>query len=71
MMRVLSGLKIWRIFFAALILVLLQTGLAFAQPIRVIASWPALADIARQVGKDLVNVESLATGVERTLTAFR
>jgi len=64
MMRVLSGLKIWRIFFAALILVLLQTGLAFAQPIRVIASWPALADIARQVGKDLVNVESLATGVE-------
>jgi len=63
-MRILSGLKIWRIFFAALILVLLQTGFAFAQPIRAIASWPALADIARQVGKELVNVESLATGVE-------
>jgi len=40
------------------------TGPVFAQSIRVVASWPALADIAKQVGKDLVTVDSLATGVE-------
>ena len=28
------------------------------------ATWPALADITRQMGKELVSVESLATGVE-------
>ena len=39
-------------------------GTVLAQQIRIIASWPALADIARQVGKDLVSVDSLATGVE-------
>lgn len=42
----------------------LYSGLAFAQQIRVVATWPALADISRQIGKELINVESLATGVE-------
>jgi zinc/manganese transport system substrate-binding protein len=42
----------------------LPTGLVSAQQIRAVASWPALADITRQIGKGLVNVESLATGVE-------
>ena len=35
-----------------------------AQQIRVITSIPDLADITRQIGKELVNVESLTTGVE-------
>ncbi len=35
-----------------------------AQQIRVIATIPDLADITKQVGKDLVNVESLTRGVE-------
>jgi len=43
---------------------LMQSGPAFAQPIRAIATWPALADLTKQVGKQLVTVESLATGVE-------
>jgi zinc/manganese transport system substrate-binding protein len=42
----------------------LQTGPVFAQQIRVVATFPDLADITRQVGKELVNVDSLATGVE-------
>ncbi len=50
--------------FALLVSIALPGEAAFAQQIRVIASWPALADIARQVGKDLVSVDSLATGVE-------
>ncbi|HWP58875.1 MAG TPA: metal ABC transporter substrate-binding protein [Candidatus Acidoferrales bacterium] len=37
---------------------------AHAQPIRVITTIPDLADIAKQIGKELVNVESLARGVE-------
>jgi zinc/manganese transport system substrate-binding protein len=56
--------KSWKVFFISLALVWLQTGLVFAQQIRVVATWPALADITRQIGKELVNVESLATGVE-------
>ncbi len=56
--------KNWRVFLIALALVWLQTGLAFAQQIRVVATWPALADITRQIGKELVNVDSLATGIE-------
>src|SRR5438874_11655737 len=56
--------KSWKVFFISLTLVWLQTDLAFAQQIRVVASWPALADITKQIGKELVNVESLATGVE-------
>jgi zinc/manganese transport system substrate-binding protein len=35
-----------------------------AQPIRVITTTPELADIAKQIGKELVNVESLTRGVE-------
>ena len=42
----------------------LETGLAFAQPIRVVATFPDLADITRHIGKELVNVDSLATGIE-------
>jgi len=56
--------KAWRVFFLVAVLVGLRSDLLFAQQIRVIATWPALADIARQIGKDMVNVESLATGVE-------
>jgi zinc/manganese transport system substrate-binding protein len=56
--------KNWKVFFISLAFVWLQTGLVFAQQIRVVATWPALADITRQIGKELVNVESLATGVE-------
>src|SRR5215471_2758571 len=32
--------------------------------IRVVATFPDLADMTRQIGKELVSVESLATGVE-------
>jgi zinc/manganese transport system substrate-binding protein len=56
--------KNWKVFFISVALVWLQTGLVFAQQIRVVASWPALADITRQIGKELVTVDSLATGVE-------
>jgi zinc/manganese transport system substrate-binding protein len=63
-MRILSEKKIWTIFVVASILVLPQSGLVFAQQIRVVATWPALADLTRQIGKDLVNVDTLATGVE-------
>ncbi len=62
-MKFWSG-KNWKAFFISLALVWLQTGLVFAQQIRVVATWPALADITRQIGKELVSVESLATGVE-------
>jgi zinc/manganese transport system substrate-binding protein len=41
-----------------------QTHLVFAQQIRVVATFPDLADITRQIGKEMVNVDSLATGVE-------
>ena len=37
---------------------------AWAQKIRVIATTPELADITKQIGKDLVEVESLTRGVE-------
>jgi len=37
---------------------------ALAQQIRVVTTFPDLADITRQIGKNLVSVESLATGVE-------
>jgi ABC-type Zn uptake system ZnuABC Zn-binding protein ZnuA len=35
-----------------------------AQQIRVVTTTPELADITKQIGKELVNVESLTTGVE-------
>ena len=47
----------WKIFLLALALSWLPADLVFAQQIRAVASWPALADIARQIGKELVNVE--------------
>jgi len=53
-----------KVFFISLALFWLQTGSIFAQQIRVVATWPALADITRQIGKELVNVDSLATGIE-------
>jgi len=40
-----------------------QTHL-YAQQIRVVTTIPDLADITKQIGKELVNVESLTTGVE-------
>ena len=52
------------LFFTVLASTWLYSGMVFAQQIRAVATWPALADITRQVGKELVNVESLATGVE-------
>ena len=55
--------KHWHVFAVVFAAAWLQSGLVFAQ-IRVVATWPALADITRQIGKELVNVESLATGVE-------
>lgn len=36
----------------------------YAQAIRVVTTIPDLADIAKEIGKELVNVESLTTGVE-------
>jgi len=56
--------KNWKVFFLSLAFIWLQAGSVFAQQIRVVATWPALADITRQIGKELVNVDSLATGVE-------
>jgi zinc/manganese transport system substrate-binding protein len=61
--KLLSG-KNWKTILLTFTFLCLQTGLVFAQQIRVVASWPALADITKQIGKELVNVESLATGVE-------
>ena len=63
-MKILSRNNNWNVFFFVLILAYLQTGMVFAQQIRVVATFPDLADITRQIGKELVSVESLATGVE-------
>jgi ABC-type Zn uptake system ZnuABC Zn-binding protein ZnuA len=41
-----------------------SSGIAPAQQIRVITTIPDLADMTRQIGKNLVNVESLTRGVE-------
>ena len=54
----------WKFLLIVLSLFWLQTGFAFAQQIRVVATFPDLADITWQIGKDLVSVDSLATGVE-------
>lgn len=56
--------KNWKVFVVSLAFIWLQASSVFAQQIRVVATWPALADITRQIGKELVNVDSLATGVE-------
>jgi zinc/manganese transport system substrate-binding protein len=52
------------IVFVVLASATLQTGIVFAQQIRVVTTFPELADITRQIGKELVAVDSLATGVE-------
>jgi zinc/manganese transport system substrate-binding protein len=41
-----------------------STAAAFGQSIRVVTSIPDLADITKQIGKELVDVESLTRGVE-------
>ena len=63
-MKILSKYKMWKIVFPFLVFSCLPTGWLFAQQIRVVATFPDLADITRQIGKELVSVESLATGVE-------
>ncbi|HXV82511.1 MAG TPA: metal ABC transporter substrate-binding protein [Candidatus Binatia bacterium] len=63
-MRILLRTRNWKIFFILLASVWLQTGLVFAQQIRVVTTIPDLADMTKQIGKDLVSVESLAKGVE-------
>jgi zinc/manganese transport system substrate-binding protein len=63
-MKTLLRPSYWKIFFVAFALFWLHTGLVFAQKIRVVATFPDLADITRQIGKELVSVDSLATGVE-------
>ena len=63
-MKILVRYKMRKIFFTLLMFSWLPTGWAFAQQIRVVATFPDLADITRQIGKELVNVDSLATGVE-------
>ena len=61
---IIFGYKNWKVFLVSLAVILMQTDLVFAQPVRVVTSWPALADITKQIGKDLVSIDSLATGVE-------
>lgn len=63
-MKILLKKYIGNAFLALLAFCWFETGLVFAQQIRVVATFPDLADITRQVGKELVNVDSLATGVE-------
>ncbi|HEY7164153.1 MAG TPA: metal ABC transporter substrate-binding protein [Candidatus Binatia bacterium] len=54
----------WKSFLVAIVVFWLHTSSGFAQQIRVVATFPDLADLTRQIGKELVNVDSLATGVE-------
>ena len=56
--------KMRKIFLTFLMFSWLPTGWVFAQQIRAVATFPDLADITRQIGKELVSVDSLATGVE-------
>jgi zinc/manganese transport system substrate-binding protein len=63
-MKVLLKNKIWKAVFFVLAAGSLQTDSVLAQQIRVVATFPDLADITRQIGKELVTVDSLATGVE-------
>src|SRR5918996_66539 len=53
-----------KVVFVVVTLFWFQTDLVFAQKIRVVATFPDLADMTRQIGKELVTVDSLATGVE-------
>lgn len=62
-MKILSKFR-WRILMMAFATVAFFIPPAAAQSIRVVTTFPDLADITRQIGKNLVSVESLATGVE-------
>lgn len=63
-MKLLYGVKRLWLMLSVFWLFLSPVGLAIAQPIRIITTTPDLADIAKQIGRELVNVESLARGVE-------
>jgi ABC-type Zn uptake system ZnuABC Zn-binding protein ZnuA len=56
--------NIWKVSLVAVAIVWLHANGVFAQQVRVVTTIPDLADIAKQIGKELVNVESLARGVE-------
>jgi zinc/manganese transport system substrate-binding protein len=53
-----------KVLFIVFVLFWLQPGSVFAQKVRVVATFPDLANITRQIGKELVTVDSLGTGVE-------
>src|SRR4029077_3341146 len=53
-----------RILTTALVLLLLADVAVADDKIKVVATFPDLADMTRQVGGDLVEVQSIATGVE-------
>src|SRR5882724_13062748 len=63
-MKMLLKKSYWKVLIIVFVLFCFQTPLSLAQQIRVVATFPDLADITRQIGKELVEVESLATGVE-------
>jgi zinc/manganese transport system substrate-binding protein len=63
-MKMLLRPLLWKVLLVLFVLLRFQTDSVFAQPFRVVATFPDLADITRQVGKELLNVESLASGVE-------
>ena len=63
-MKILLKLKKWQILSIVMAAGWLFSRPALAQQIRVVTTFPDLADITRQIGKNLVSVESLATGVE-------
>jgi ABC-type Zn uptake system ZnuABC Zn-binding protein ZnuA len=70
-MKILSRNINWKIFLSLFFSFWLQTNLVFAQKIRIITTIPDLADITKQIGKDLVDVESLARGVEFMHAGFQ
>lgn len=53
-----------RLFILVMLLAMLPSTAGAAKTIRVVTTIPDLADITRQVGGDLVEIKSLATGVE-------
>ena len=63
-MKMLLKKSYWKVLVMVFGLSCFQTRTVFAQQIRAVATFPDLADITRQIGKELVSVESLATGVE-------
>ena len=63
-MKLLMKDKIFITVLLSALLAIVSPRAALAQSIRAIATWPALADITKQIGKEQVSIESLATGVE-------